>query len=173
LSYGPPLASIELFADQVAGKVESILRETGAQRVAVVGHSMGAIVARAYLRRYGAAKVATVVTVGAPHHGSVHAWLFPGICLGQMRPGNRWLAELNRGEGESFPVRMVSIWSWHDSMVAPQTSGRLGGAENIDVIGVGHNALLADRGVRALVAEELARSARDAMPGDVLRESVA
>jgi triacylglycerol esterase/lipase EstA (alpha/beta hydrolase family) len=162
LSYGPPLASIELFADQVATKIEAILHATGAARVSIVGHSMGAIVTRAYLRRYGAAKLATVVTIGAPHHGSVHAWLFPGTCLGQLRPGNRWLAELNQGEGVSFPVRIVSIWSWHDSMVAPQTSGRLEGADNIEVIGVGHNALLADRGVRALVADELARYARAA-----------
>lgn len=173
LSYGPPLASIEFFADQVATKVEAILRATGAPRVSIVGHSMGAIVARAYLRRYGAAQVASLTTVGAPHHGSVHAWLFPGTCLGQLRPGNRWLAELNQGEGESLPVRVVSIWSWHDSMVAPQTSGRLGDAENIEVIGVGHNALLSDRGVRALVADELARSARDAMRGEMLRKSAA
>jgi triacylglycerol esterase/lipase EstA (alpha/beta hydrolase family) len=167
LSYGPPLASIELFADQVATKVEAILRETGAPRVAIVGHSMGGIVARAYLRRHGAASVTSVITFGAPHHGSVHAWLFPGICLAQLRPGNAWLADLNRADNAPSDVRMVSIWSWHDSMVAPQTSSRLRGGENIELIGVGHNALLADRRVRALVAEELARAARYASPTSV------
>ena len=58
LSYGPPLASIELFVDQVAAKIDAILAATGARRVAIVGHSMGGLVARAYLRRYGGAKVA-------------------------------------------------------------------------------------------------------------------
>jgi triacylglycerol esterase/lipase EstA (alpha/beta hydrolase family) len=173
LSYGPPLASIELFADQVAAKVESILRETGAQRVAVVGHSMGAIVARAYLRRYGAANLVALITVGAPHHGSVHAWLFPGTCLGQLRPGNAWLAELNRAEDAPPPIRVVSLWSWHDSMVTPQTSGRLRGAEEIEMIGVGHNALLSDRRVRALVADELARIARGVARAEVLRQTAA
>ena len=57
-------------------------------------------------------------------------------------------------------MRTVSIWSWHDSMVAPQTSGRLRCAENIELVGVGHNALLSDRRVRALVAAELERAAR-------------
>ena len=47
-------------------------------------------------------------------------------------------------------------------MVAPQTSGRLRGARNVELIGVGHNALLSDQRVRALVAAELERVARDA-----------
>jgi triacylglycerol esterase/lipase EstA (alpha/beta hydrolase family) len=165
LSYGPPLSSIEHFADQVAAKVDAILRATGASRVTIVGHSMGGVVARAYLRRFGAAKIASVMTLGAPHHGSMHAWLFPGICLGQLRPGNAWLAELNRGEGEPPSVRVLSLWSWHDSMVAPQTSSRLAGAENIELVGIGHNALLGDPSVYALVAAELARVAQEAARG--------
>ena len=105
-----------------------------------------------------------MITLGAPHHGSVHAWIFPGICLGQLRPGNAWLAELNRTEGLPLPVRLVSLWSWHDSMVAPQTSSRLEGAENIELTGIGHNALLGDDRVFALVAAELARVAETTAP---------
>ena len=165
LSYGPPLASIEVFAAQVAKKIDYIRRATGASRVAIVGHSMGGLVARAYLRRFGAASVSALITFGAPHHGSVHARLFPGACLGQLRPGSRWLAELNRTEETEHVVPIVSIWSWHDSMVAPQTSGRLRGARNIEVFGVGHNALLNDTNVRALVAGELERIARGGTRG--------
>ena len=159
MSYGPPLASIEDFADQVAAKVDAIIGATGAPQVALVGHSMGGLVARAYLRRYGAQKISSVMTLGTPHHGSIHAWVFPGICLGQLRPGNVWLAELNRTQGSPLPVRFVSLWSWHDSMVAPQTSSRLEGAENIELTGIGHNALLGDDRVFALVAAELAQGA--------------
>jgi triacylglycerol esterase/lipase EstA (alpha/beta hydrolase family) len=161
LSYGPPLASIEAFADQVAAKVDAILGATGASRVAIVGHSMGGIVARAYLRRCGGTKLASIMTLGAPHHGSVHAWLFPGACLAQLRPGNSWLAGLNESESAPGEARIVSLWSWHDSMVAPQTSSRLAGAENIELVGVGHNAMLGDRRVFGLVAAELARAARE------------
>ena len=160
ISYGPPLVSIEVFADQLAAKIDAIILATGASRVALVGHSMGGLVARAYLRRYGAQKLASVTTLGTPHHGSMHAWTFPGVCLGQLRPGNAWLAELNRSEGLEFPVRFVSLWSRHDSMVAPQTSSRLGGAQNIELIGIGHNALLGDERVFALVAAELEASKR-------------
>jgi triacylglycerol esterase/lipase EstA (alpha/beta hydrolase family) len=161
LSYGPPLASIELFADQLAARVDAILLATGAARVAIVGHSMGGLVARAYLRRYGAEKVRSVMTVGTPHHGSVHARLFPGACLAQIRPASAWLADLNRTEGSPPAVRFVNLWSWHDSMVAPQTSARLAGAENIEVTGIGHNALLGDGRIFDLVTAELARGAEE------------
>jgi triacylglycerol esterase/lipase EstA (alpha/beta hydrolase family) len=152
-SYGPPLASIDLFADQVAAKIDAILAATGASQVSIVSHSMGGLVARAYVRKYGGAKVRRVITIGTPHHGSVHAFLFPGTSLGQLRPGNPWLGALPEPEGDSPPF--VSVWSWHDSMVAPQTSARLRHGRNVEIVGVGHNALLTDPDVARKVIEEL------------------
>jgi triacylglycerol esterase/lipase EstA (alpha/beta hydrolase family) len=163
LTYGPPLASIEDFSAQLAARVDEILAANGAHRVALVGHSMGGLVVRAYLRRYGASRVASVMTLGTPHHGSVHAWMFPGVSLAQLRPGNAWLAALNRDEGKPFPIRFVSLWSWHDSMVAPQASARLAGAVNVELDGIGHNALLGDERVFECVARELGKR-QDAGP---------
>ena len=73
----------------------------------------------------------------------MHAWLMIGTSLAQLRPGNAWLAALNR-ERLDPALRFVSLWSWHDSMVAPQTSSELPGAIDVALIGVGHNALLGD-----------------------------
>lgn len=163
LSYGPPLASIELFADQVATKIDAILAATGARQVSIVAHSMGGLVARAYLRRHGGAKLRRVVTIGTPHAGSVHAWMLPGTSLSQLRPGNAWLAALPApSEGSSPPF--VSLWSWHDSMVAPQTSARLAHARNVELAGVGHNALLTDPEVAQRVIEELRRRVTSGCP---------
>jgi triacylglycerol esterase/lipase EstA (alpha/beta hydrolase family) len=162
ISYGPPLASIELFADQLAARIAAIRAATGAAQVAIVTHSMGGLVTRAYLRRYGGAHVRRVVTLGAPHYGSRHAWLMFGTCLGQMRPGNAWLAGLDAGDDAAAGVPVVSLWSWHDSMVTPQTSARLPWAENVAIAGVAHNALLNDRGVWDRVAKEIGKAqARD------------
>ena len=146
LSYGPPLASIDDFADQVERKIDAIAQATGAQSVMIVAHSMGGVVIRAHARKYGTARLARVLTIGSPHHGSMHAWLLAGTSLAQLRPGNPWLVELNR-EPLDPALRFVSLWSWHDSMVAPQTSAELPGAVDVTVIGVGHNALLGDREV--------------------------
>jgi hypothetical protein len=157
LSYGPPLGSIEDFADQMATEIDAILAETGARDVIVVAHSMGGLVARAYLRKSGGAKVRRLITVGTPHAGSVHAYLFPGVSLSQMRPGNRWLGELAPPPPGAAPP-IVSLWSWHDSMVAPQTSSRIDFGENVELVGIGHNALLTDPAVAASVAEEIRRA---------------
>jgi triacylglycerol esterase/lipase EstA (alpha/beta hydrolase family) len=154
LSYGPPLASIDAFADQLADKIDAIVDATGARRVMVVAHSMGGLVVRAYLRSRGSARIARVLTIGSPHHGSVFAWFFPGASLAQMRPGNAWLAALN-GASLDPALRFVSLWSWHDSMVAPQTSSELPGAVDVALAGIGHNALLGDPDVFALALREI------------------
>jgi triacylglycerol esterase/lipase EstA (alpha/beta hydrolase family) len=150
LNYGPPYASIDRFAAQLARKIERVCAATGATAVTLVCHSMGGLVARTCLRDYGSARIAGIVTIGTPHHGSVLAWMYFGRCLAQMRPGNRWLAQLNRDEGEAPPVPLTSIWSRHDSMVAPQASCELRGADNVVLVGIGHNALLGDMRVTKL-----------------------
>ncbi len=153
LSYGPPLASIELFAEQLARKIDGVLAATGARRVIVIAHSMGGLVVRAYLRRFGSDRLARVMSIGAPHHGSMHAWFFPGVSLAQLRPGNAWLAALN-AESLDPSLRFLSLWSWHDSMVAPQTSSELPGSIDATLVGVGHNALLTDPHVFSRVLAE-------------------
>ena len=151
INYGPPLADIERFAEQLAARIDTICGVTGAERVVLVAHSMGGLVARAYLRRFGAGRVASLITVATPHHGSMLAYSFPGRGLTQMHPGNPLLAELNRDESKPAPVPIISIWSRHDSMVMPQASSVLACAENIAVIGIAHNALLVDKDVMELV----------------------
>jgi triacylglycerol esterase/lipase EstA (alpha/beta hydrolase family) len=157
-NYGPPHEGIERFARQLADRIEQVRNATGAERVALVCHSMGGLVARAYVRDFGAAHVERIVTIGTPHHGSILAWMYFGRCLAQMRPGNAWLDELNRDERSTQPVPIVSIWSRHDSMVVPQASSELAGAENVAVVGVGHNALLDDRAVTERTARSLVES---------------
>jgi triacylglycerol esterase/lipase EstA (alpha/beta hydrolase family) len=155
MTYGPPFADIERFAEQLSLRIAQICAATGAERVLVVAHSMGGLVARAYLRRFGPRRLAKLVTIGTPHHGSVLAWSFPGRGLEQMRPGNAWLAELNRTEDAPSAVPITSIWSRHDNMVAPQSSCQLPCAQNVAFAGVGHNALLGDRRVIDLLAREV------------------
>jgi triacylglycerol esterase/lipase EstA (alpha/beta hydrolase family) len=160
LSYGPPLASIEHYADQLAVRIEGITAATGAPQVVLIAHSMGGLVARAYLRRYSGAAIRRMVTLGTPFEGSMHAWLMAGASLAQMRPASTWLAQLNRDSGASAMVPTTSIWSWHDSMVTPQTSSRIAWGENVVLSGLGHNALLDSPEVEARVAAEIETARR-------------
>jgi pimeloyl-ACP methyl ester carboxylesterase len=156
INYGPPYGDIEHFAEQLGAKIESVCAATGAARVLLVCHSMGGLVARAYVRGRGPARIERIVTIGTPHHGSVFARALIGRCLAQMRPGNAWLAELNRDETKPPPVPITSIWSRHDSLVAPQASAELACAENVALVGLGHNALLNDSRVMELVMRAIA-----------------
>ena len=155
INLSPPYAGIDHFARQLSARIEAVCAATGAQRVTLVCHSMGGLVARAYLREAGPKRLECVVTIGTPHHGSVLAWMWVGRALAQMRPGNQWLAELNSMEAEAFPMPLTSIWSRHDSMVAPQESSELESATNIAVVGIGHNALLEASQVRDLVMQSI------------------
>ena len=161
INHGPPLAGIEHFAGQLAARIDAICSATGAARVALITHSMGGLVARAYLRRVGGARIARLVTVGTPHHGSMLAWTFAGRCLAQMRPGSPWLAGINAGENEPPPAPVVSVWSRHDSMVAPQASADLACARNVVLTGIGHNALLSNRSVMDEVARAVVSAQAD------------
>jgi triacylglycerol esterase/lipase EstA (alpha/beta hydrolase family) len=122
---------------------------------------MGGLVARAYLRQYGGAKVRRLITIGTPHHGSMHAWMMAGMSLAQMRPSNAWLATLN-GIADGVPV--ASIWSWHDSMVTPQTSSRIEWGDNIVLAGVAHNALLDDPDVWEKTVAQIGIAATSGSP---------
>src|ERR1700693_429128 len=57
INYGPPRADIEHFADQLAAKVDEVCRRVQPARVTLVCHSMGGLVGRAYVRRYGAGRI--------------------------------------------------------------------------------------------------------------------
>jgi hypothetical protein len=54
--------------------VDVALRETGASRVVIVAHSMGGLVSRWFCRFGGADKVAALVLLGSPTHGTPQAY---------------------------------------------------------------------------------------------------
>ena len=106
-------------------RIDTLLAETGAERLTLATHSMGGLVARAYLRRYGDAKVAALMTLAAPHHGSMLARLAIGRNARQMEPDSAWLRELAAAK---IAIPVVAVWSVTDEFVAPQDSARWPGA---------------------------------------------
>jgi triacylglycerol esterase/lipase EstA (alpha/beta hydrolase family) len=145
---------IERYADELHRHVERVAAGTGQPRMVLVGHSMGGLVARAYVAKHGAARVARVVTLGSPHRGSWLACLGPGANAREMLPGSAFLAELERHEAQAGSPVAASIYSPHDNMVMPQAAARVEGARNVSIPGLGHISMLASpRVVQALLAE--------------------
>ncbi|MCC7703125.1 alpha/beta fold hydrolase [Janthinobacterium sp. GW460P] len=151
-------ADIEDFVPQVEQAIGALCARTGSDRVIIVAHSMGGLVARAWLRQYGAARVARIVTIGTPHHGTALANLAAGTNARQMSriddTPSGWLAQLAASEAPATRALITSMYSHHDNIVAPQASAWLPGARNIAFGGIGHVALASDaRLLRRLLAE--------------------
>jgi len=134
-SLEPVFADIDAYAAGIARRVDEVLAVTGARQVILVGHSMGGLACRAYLRRHGCEKVARLVTLGTPHHGTLLAPLGLGPNARQMRVDSGWLKAL----GAPLPPGSVSIYSCHDNYVFPQQAcSTLEGAANVAIGGVSH-----------------------------------
>jgi triacylglycerol esterase/lipase EstA (alpha/beta hydrolase family) len=155
--------TIEAFEAELHAQVERIAAGTG-QRVILVAHSMGGLACRAYLARRGAARVARLVTIATPHHGTRIARFGAGANARQMQPGSAFLAALEAAEAVAAsrpPV--LSLYSPHDNIVVPQATSRLPGARNVALPGLGHVAIGGSpRVVEALVPELEAAGARRA-----------
>ncbi len=153
----PLLTDLETLAIQVVSEVRRLRQEAGGQRVAIVSHSMGGLVARAALRAGCAEDISQIVTVGSPHHGTSLARLFPVPPLAQMRIDCEWLTALNRAQEGHFPVPLTSIYSANDNFVVPSRSAALAGATLHELRGRGHLSLLGDREVIDRTLAALAR----------------
>lgn len=144
LDLEPILADIDDYVPLVQGAVDSLCRHSGARQVVIVAHSMGGLVARAYIRAHGLKQVAHVFTLGTPHHGTSLASFGPGRNAMQMRRGamaSDWLQALAASESAATRAKITSIFTHHDNIVAPQTSSFLPGSHNIEFGGIGHVAL--------------------------------
>ncbi|MBI4756665.1 MAG: alpha/beta hydrolase [Betaproteobacteria bacterium] len=154
LNLEPVFGDIDGYVPQLDHHVARVSAAVGGAPVAVVAHSMGGLVVRAWLGAAEGERVATrverVITLGSPHRGSWQATWGPGRNARQMERGNDWLCRLERAP---LRVPFFSVYGVHDEYVAPQDSARLEGARNVAVAGVGHLELLRDEAVaRAVIA---------------------
>ncbi len=137
----PVLGDLDRMAQQLATSIERAFPASD-KPVCLVAHSMGGLVARRYLQRYGAARQVTgLLTIGSPHHGSRVARWGIGRAARQMRTDSPWLRSLPEPGGA---VDMLCIWSPVDNLVAPAESAKLEGRPELRVANCGHFELLHD-----------------------------
>jgi len=148
LDLEPMMADIDDYVPIVQRAVDALCEKTVCGGVIIVAHSMGGLVARAYMRACGSAHIVHVFTLGTPHHGTSLANLGVGRNAAQMRrhtgqdsPESAWLQQLAASESADTRSRITSLFTHHDNIVAPQTSSILPGARSIEFGGVGHVAM--------------------------------
>lgn len=169
----PVLGDIDDYAPALLARMREIAARTG-QPPLVVCHSMGGLAARAAqalaLREAGSNVAPTppctgIVTLGSPHHGCALARFGGGRNARQMRWHSPWLQALALAETPALRARIVSVFSWHDSIAGPPGTAWLEGAHNVPLAGIGHVALLRHpRAVDATLAALAALRAPGALP---------
>jgi triacylglycerol esterase/lipase EstA (alpha/beta hydrolase family) len=151
----PVAGDIDGYVPAVEQAVQALREATGARQVAIVAHSMGGLVARAWMREHGTSALARLITLGTPHHGTALARFGLGQNAAQMRTGSAWLQRLAAGESGEARALVTSLYTHHDNIVSPRESGSLPGARNLEFGGVGHVALGSNPRVLATVMKEL------------------
>jgi triacylglycerol lipase len=160
-------------ANEIKQWVDDILNETGADKIDLVGHSMGGISSRYYIKFLGGIDtVDDYVSLGSPHHGNPNFHCgregVKEVALhlneGDETPGGKlndtlgirydpiWIEENITYNGAHIPgeINYTSIYSPDDGL-CPDTSSPLDGAYNISIDNVAHSLLHQDWSVYKLV----------------------
>ncbi len=122
----------------------------------LVGFSMGGLVSRYYVQRLGGAEhVAHLVTIAAPHHGTIFASLHPGAGAAEMRRGSAFLRDLAEDDDALSRVKFTTFHTPLDLVVMPARSAEMPQARNVRVWASLHPSLILEKRCIRAVATAL------------------
>ncbi len=155
-SYFSP-QSVRRSAVELGRFIARVRARTNAERVDIVAHSLGGVVARYYIERLGGAQnVGRLVTIGSPHNGTVIAR------LGALFPSARETLSNSSFYAELGPVTaragiaFTSVWSRADAIIEPPESSSIAPVgEDCIFEDLGHLSLLLSPRVLDTVAQRL------------------
>lgn len=142
----------------VAARLEAFVRDLlpGAP-LALLGHSMGGLAIRLYLRqRKGGPPVKQTVSLATPYKGSPRNHWVWGQAGRDARPEAPMLAKLRAVDARDADIPHLSIVGADDRMIAPEAYPDYG--KQLTLAAVGHNGLLFDPRVRHACVQTLKRA---------------
>ena len=151
LTLEPAFGSVDDYVAAIDAAMRQVQEATGLPPV-LIGHSMGGLAARAWLRTLAqppAQRVHRILTLGTPHHGTWPARFSHTTNGMQMRQNSPWLQALAASEGAAQRALFSCWYSDCDNIVYPTRSATLDGADNHLLHGLGHVHMLYAPQVRA------------------------
>src|SRR5215211_3347493 len=158
--YGLLTHSIPRAAIRLGKTIESLVTQSGYERIHVIGHSLGGLITRYYVQRLGGDRcVHTLVTLGTPHHGTQLAWAAPLLPLvRQLTPNSSLIEELAEPAADCR-TRFIAFYSDIDHLIVPSGNARLDhpdlNVQNVAVNGVGHLSMPNNRRIAFVIAQAL------------------
>lgn len=123
--------------------------------VDVVGHSLGAMAARVWIKQQGGAPhVRRFVALGGPHHGTALHPIVPSPVRAMMDPTGFWVRTVNQGPE---PVPTWVVRARYDHQVFPPVRAAIHGIHEVVLGGHGHNGMLFAPDAHAAVVAALTR----------------
>jgi triacylglycerol lipase len=148
MNYNPLGHGVPDLAERFGRYVDDLRRVSGNDRVHIIGHSLGGVIARWYVEQLDGYKhVDTCVTIGTPHQGTYAAYLGPGKSARDLRPGSDVIQALETSLRRTR-VKYVNLYSDLDVLIVPPASGLLPDRRNV------HNHLIDDLGHTSLLLSE-------------------
>lgn len=150
---------------QMADRLAAYLDQLGAQRVAVVGHSKGGLLAKHVMVESGSVeRIHGLVAVNTPFGGSPYARWIPVRALREFAPEDPVLLTLEANLAANS--RITSVWASFDPHIP--VGCELAGARNVEIDVPGHFNLLRSQELLDVVLSALgdleARAAPPARP---------
>lgn len=164
LNYNPLAADIPALAEQCAERADQVRSHFGTDRIHIIGHSLGGIIARYAVQVHRLEGVDVCVSVASPHggvrmarHGSPIATLSPFASGVQLRPDSSVMTLL-RHSAQPGSTRWVAYYSNLD-LIVPARRAMIVEPEleatNILVKDTGHLSIMLSRRLSSSIVDQL------------------
>jgi pimeloyl-ACP methyl ester carboxylesterase len=165
--YNPFAGDLHALANRLGGHLDDLRDQLGVERIQVVGHSLGGLLARYAVQVLGVSGVATCATVSSPHGGVELVRFLPPVLTPapftagvQLRADSAFMTLL-RSSARPLATRFVSCYSDLDVIVPARRAEIVEpelDATNVLVPGHGHHSLLLSAELGSVLTDHLRRS---------------
>jgi len=126
-----------IYAEHLKEKVDQYYAQNNNQKIILIAHSMGGLVCRHYINKYGTDKVLCTISLGTPYRGTKTYRLGRGNVGRQFKPGSD-VCNIT----EAPPLPHLIIRSTRDWVVVPFENTHLNGANEMIITDAGHLGIL-------------------------------
>src|SRR3990167_10232137 len=158
INLNKPFSSIEVFSQEMKIKVTEIKKNTNSNKIHIIAHSMGGVVAAYYaLFLDKEESIDKLITICSPLNGTYAAFAGAGKCAYEMRKNSIFINNLNKKILEDNSINFYHIATKTDQLIIPYKSALTNKKLKKEFIfdGIGHAKILFTKKVVLKVLEFL------------------
>ncbi len=125
-----------VFVENLKDKIDALHEQSG-QPIHLIAHSMGGLICRHYIEKYGTEKVASTISLATPYRGTKTYRLGRGKVGRQFKPGSEVCSITT-----APPVPHLIVRSTRDWVVVPFSNTALDDANDLVITNAGHLGVL-------------------------------